>query len=457
MENKPNLIIELKRMGDLVLSFPLMSILQVLDKNHNVYVMAHEHFFKELVPIAPNVTFFSPSMFENLSYVPYNKVVNLSSDDLSNKLISKARATQKIGLAYDENKNLRINGNWALYKASLTNNSRHNRFHFSDLAYLDCLGMQKIPKIAYPQKSNKNGKIGIFIGASNENKRPSPEFWIELIKLLQKKSLYPVLLGGKQDLALSYQVTSKVDIPNMVGRFTLRELVDFVSNLELFITPDTGPMHVSSWSGVQCLNLSMGPVNAWETAPASPNHYILRPNSSCVSCWNCSRIADNVPHCHSFFEPKRIASLVVSIINKKTKPRIKNLDLMLTARDDRNLFALNHVHENEITQREKISIFWQEVFLSIHNHNESRLHEAISALKNHHKILLQLIRLLTNLQVSINLPNKSFKHDFWQDFPPLITQLSSYLQLLLENEDFSQESKQKANDIINCLIKEIAQ
>ena len=60
MAEAPNLIIQLQRMGDLVLSFPLFAWLRRLEPDRPLWVAAEPSFYEALLPLAPPVVFAPP-------------------------------------------------------------------------------------------------------------------------------------------------------------------------------------------------------------------------------------------------------------------------------------------------------------------------------------------------------------------------------------------------------------
>lgn len=57
MAEEPTLIIQMQRMGDLILSFPLCSRLLLLEPERPVWVAGEPAFFSGLKPLAPQVVF----------------------------------------------------------------------------------------------------------------------------------------------------------------------------------------------------------------------------------------------------------------------------------------------------------------------------------------------------------------------------------------------------------------
>ena len=58
MSADPVLVLQMHRMGDLILTMPLLRLLLRHWAGHEVWVAAEPHFFQDIMPLAPNVVFF---------------------------------------------------------------------------------------------------------------------------------------------------------------------------------------------------------------------------------------------------------------------------------------------------------------------------------------------------------------------------------------------------------------
>lgn len=465
----PTLIIQMQRMGDLILTFPLCSRLLMLEPERPVWVVAEKAFFSGLMPLAPGVVFFDPSMAPQLRTARYRRIINLSHREEALDLAGSLHAGEYIG-AFRQNGIIHIRGEWRLYRHSIVGNNRHNLFHWADLEALGLVPPHilagtvwpsvrpPVPasgkgqeKSAAPAERRQNGRIGLFLGASEKEKRPDPLFWSDLARLLLRRGFHPLLLGGPAERELAAEVVRMGGLPasaNFAGRFGLSELAAFMLALDLVVTPDTGPMHLASWVGVPVLNLSMGPVNAFETGPAPPGHLVLRSTGSCVGCWRCSRPEAS---CRRRFHPGNTASLTVDFLhsrasgNERFSPqrwrRASGVTLYRTGRDERGLFVLSPLSRENIAatgQRAELAVFWREWFLAALGGAPHRLERSVAALEASRlaaPLRQNAVRLVGGLAVGVrrgHLPG-----DFWRSFPPLVRPLSGYLHLLLENDDFS--------------------
>jgi ADP-heptose:LPS heptosyltransferase len=93
-------------------------------------------------------------------------------------------------------------------------------------------------------------------GTKVEAKDWGQENWQELIKKLSPR--FPefslVLVGAKEDHSASAYVAEgwRGDTLNLCGRLTPRETAAVLCQTQLFLGPDSGPMHLAAASGVPC-------------------------------------------------------------------------------------------------------------------------------------------------------------------------------------------------------------
>ncbi len=465
MNRAPILLLQMQRMGDLVLSFPLLAKLGEAYPDSPLWVIGEERFFKPLLPLSPRATYFSYANAPDMRAHSFTAVINLSFRPEAAALAGQSKTEARIGPWSDTEGRLFINGNWQLYRASLTHNNRYNRYHWADLNCLDALppdlalcGERRLPRPLFLPDAGQSRRIGLFLGASEREKHPDPPFWAALAKLLLKKGYKPVLLGGEAENALAQATAEQLGAPhlNLAGRFSIAALARFIEELDLLITPDTGPMHIASGLGTPVLNLSMGPVNPWETGPSAPGHHILRPTLNCAGCWRCTK---QQALCRDAFSHAKIASVIDALfapenpaLRSSMQRRTHGLELLRSARDGYGLYRLDAAlapKNNQAPQaREALSRFWQAWFgalfgllpvtertlawkalQSLHPERAEELTAAAATLA------LKLARnFRSNPQAVLSSPQ------FWQEAKPLLHPLSGYIQMYVQNERGSRKA-----------------
>ncbi len=440
---KPNLIIMMHRLGDLIMTLPLMHAMQTLYPNNPLWVVAEPAFYAPLSKLVPHVQFFSPND-EIIVKTQYEKVLNISQRKEAYTLSSKIQYTDFIG-QITKNNYLVVEGFWQIYRTSLTQSSRHNLFHWADLHALDTLNQNERESINYilPKKA-KGRKIGLFLGASSSLKRPEPKFYAELANSLAKRGYIPYFLGGKCEIELGKEVSKLYGSSenNLVNAFSLEELASFMQELDLLITPDTGPMHLAAALGLQTLALSLGNVNPYETSVVQPKHYVLQANISCSSCWDCYRNYE----CKQAFVPYKVAAIASSILEDRAFPKINGLSLYKTKRE-LGLSTLESIIANGQRTRKQLDEFWKAYFLALSINSKS--HYPISNLSD--KIAIKLHKEKAKLLNAILLSFKTniiLSENFWQTYPPIIRIFASFVQTYLENASYSKKAYLEVFDFI---------
>ncbi len=460
MADAPVLVVQMQRMGDLILTFPLLSRLRLADPGRPLWVLAEPCFFRELMPLTPaGVTYMGPDMAAALSRTPLDTVINLSHRKEAAHLAGSVPARRREGI-FSRASGLYVRGAWALYRQSIVHNNRHNLFHWADLQALDPVSADLFARPAWPlpRRPAGTGRVGLFVGASEPEKRPDAAFWGELARRLAAKGIQPVFLGGPGDVPTAAEAARHARLgpqSNLAGRFRLSALARFFSALDLVVTPDTGPMHLAAWTGTPVLNLSLGPVNAWETGPVPPGHLVLRPNLSCTGCWCCTAAL----RCRAAFVPGRIAALVAALLRGERPRALPGLGLFATARRQ-GRFELLPQWEKDLDRfgnsRNALSLFWREWFCACLGGALPPLDPGIAAdLAAAYPALVGVlgraaVRLGNRLSQSLR-RNRLADDDFRQDMPPAARPLAGYVQLLLENGEYSRQAGGDALELADAL------
>ncbi len=449
MPKAPILILQMQRMGDLVLTYPLLLWLHKLHPQRPLWVVAEETFFKALMDISPPAMYIPWTALGRLRDKRFHCICNLSHRPEAAVLAGELHSESVIGPVQSASGARYIRGDWQLYRAGLVHNNRHNRFHWADLNALDMVPLADMAATTWPEPEVRGtGRIGLFLGASQPEKRPSPAMWANIAKALLQRGLKPLLLGGptEKDLGRSVQKLANVPLANLCGRFSVTQFARSLGEIDLLVTPDTGPMHLAAWFGLRCLNLSLGPVNPWETGPYQPGHFVLQTAMSCTGCWQCTHTRPL--RCGKLLHPERIAFLVHSL----AKGHLQGLDnlnppgmrLLRTGRDEHGLYRLTPLGKALPAGREALGEFWTAYFASLFKRRDaSHLQHAWQDLGRQApqlqtRLLSSLTHMGRTLSKSLRL-DAPLPADFWRSCPPLLRPLSGYLHVLLQNADFSSQ------------------
>ena len=129
--------------------------------------------------------------------------------------------------------------------------------------------------------------VGISPGASfGTAKRWPAERFAELAsRLVRELGAACVFFGSPQEQQLVADVIARSAIPSLslAGQTSLSEFMGLVQGCDLFLTNDTGTMHVAAGLGVPTLAL-FGPTNEQETRPLGPHAKLLVGEAFCRPC-----------------------------------------------------------------------------------------------------------------------------------------------------------------------------
>jgi heptosyltransferase-2 len=135
-------------------------------------------------------------------------------------------------------------------------------------------------------KTNK-AIIGIAPGATyGPAKRWFPERFAAIAdKLCDSYAIQGILLGGKSDweIAQKVQKLAHTNLINLAGETTLSEAIHLISQCRLFISNDSGLMHIAGALNIPTVAI-FGSTNPVTTAPIGNKSTIVRREISCSPC-----------------------------------------------------------------------------------------------------------------------------------------------------------------------------
>jgi heptosyltransferase-2 len=94
-----------------------------------------------------------------------------------------------------------------------------------------------------------------------------------------------LIFGGRGEEELGAAIAGKMTAPAIVlsGRTTVRRLMALIKQCRLFITNDTGPMHIATAFGVPTVAI-FGPTDPATTSPFGSRHELVRHPVDCSPC-----------------------------------------------------------------------------------------------------------------------------------------------------------------------------
>jgi heptosyltransferase-2 len=136
--------------------------------------------------------------------------------------------------------------------------------------------------------------------------------YVQMLNELRGRGEFKFLIfGGKAESIVSDEVARGVGEPwsmNLAGKTTVRELAALASWCDVFVTNDTGPMHVAAAVGVPVVAI-FGPTDWVTTPPYCDKWTLVRKPIECSPC--LKRICPLGHHnCMSLIEPADVLSAI---------------------------------------------------------------------------------------------------------------------------------------------------
>ncbi|HLF86655.1 MAG TPA: lipopolysaccharide heptosyltransferase II [Nitrospiria bacterium] len=139
---------------------------------------------------------------------------------------------------------------------------------------------------------NRSGCIGRpIIGINPGSTYGSAKRWpIERFAMLsdiliEQHSSRVIIFGGPGEKELGAQIAGLMkEAPlDLSGETSIRELMALIKRCDLFITNDSGPMHIAAAFGVPVVAI-FGPTDHQTTSPFGDGHMIIRKEIQCAPC-----------------------------------------------------------------------------------------------------------------------------------------------------------------------------
>ncbi|MGX2981706.1 lipopolysaccharide heptosyltransferase II [Helicobacter sp. 23-1045] len=125
--------------------------------------------------------------------------------------------------------------------------------------------------------------IGINPGAAyGSAKRWEERYFVEIILHFLKNDC-AVFVFGNDSVRLSANLAQNPRFHNLIGQTSITELVDYIAQMDIFISNDSGPMHIAAAFRVPLIAI-FGATDSTETSPWVDNAVILNKHLPCAPC-----------------------------------------------------------------------------------------------------------------------------------------------------------------------------
>jgi heptosyltransferase II len=170
--------------------------------------------------------------------------------------------------------------------------------------------------------------IGVSPGAAYGNaKRWGAEGFVQAVRQVVSVSGAPVLVfGSSAERALCETVAGPlaaagIAVHNLAGGTTLRQFIDLAAACRLFLTNDSGAMHVASALGLPTVAV-FGATDDITTGPTGPLARVIREHAECSPCLLRECPIDH--RCMTRVSPARVASEAAELLHTVWTPEAKS-------------------------------------------------------------------------------------------------------------------------------------
>ncbi len=162
--------------------------------------------------------------------------------------------------------------------------------------------------------------VGFFPGAGWEYRQWPPEKFAALgDRLAKMPGVRIVLIGGVRDQSVCEEVSSRMGaLPLTLIQRSVRETMAFIDRLDLFVSNDTGPMHIAVALGRPTIAL-FGPGNTIKYGPWRGNAVTITKNLLCSPCpqWfdPCKKAGRERQECMRRIEVEEVFQAALSFLD----------------------------------------------------------------------------------------------------------------------------------------------
>lgn len=359
----PVAILNLTRMGDILMTGPMIDRAKELNPGCEVHLIVVDGFkiiaeglhadkvipldYDSLTTLAVRANSNSGGesyaalhgkfreMLHPLLETEYSAIYNISHTRISAVITALMKGEVRGGLTLDSEGFRSIKGRWSKAWFSGNLNRGINPFHLVDMNIGIAgsrSGLNGQAKISYsPGKHakaeletilkengiNENETLVAFqVGASSDDKRWEAEKFVAVARnLAERRAIVPVFVGTEQESSLlpNGVVSAGARAVSLFGKTSLPVLAELLGRCDLLITNDTGTMHLAQAVDTRSVVITLGSALSDETGPYGVGNIIIEPTISCFPC----DFKVKCPHfnCHLDIDPQLVTEIAVTMLD----------------------------------------------------------------------------------------------------------------------------------------------
>lgn len=323
--------------GDAVMSLPALRALHQRYPSAEIAILAkpwvadlyrREPFCHRVIPYAPKTLADKWNAGRALARETFDCAVLLQNAFEAAAVVFAARIPERIGYARD-GRGFLLTRPVAVPRPGEI--PRHERFYYLELLHragiLDALpecdrirlegadAARAVGLARFQEIGMGDSIVGVSPGAAyGSAKRWNPKYFAQAAeRVAQSLAASVALFGSAGERSLCSEIAGNMTVPvrNFAGETTLAEFIDLAAACRLFLTNDSGGMHIASALGVPTVAV-FGSTDDTTTGPTGPLSRVLREKVECAPCLQRECPIDH--RCMVRLLPDRVADAALELV-----------------------------------------------------------------------------------------------------------------------------------------------
>jgi len=171
-------------------------------------------------------------------------------------------------------------------------------------------------------------KLALHLGAAWPTKRwPVPKFAEVASRAAERLGAAAVLVGGPGDRAAAGEFVSLLSsrgfgqrVLNVVGQSTLKQLAALLSQVDVLMSNDSGPMHLAAAVGTPVVGIFTC-TSPYRSGPPGESHELVSTQVHCRGSYrkHCPQRGSRFQQCLGELEVDRVWSALIRVLDKKRR------------------------------------------------------------------------------------------------------------------------------------------
>ena len=348
------LIVQLLRLGDILISSPVIQGLRDQHPNCEIDLLMNRQ-FESVVSLLPKIDhcfFFDrneiqsslgeksrfvfeafdrvDSLVADLQDRQYDSVINLTHNKLSAYIVGAINCTSRVGLWFDDTGRPQIESAWFEHLDLDQKKASFECFHFVDV-YKGSVGidrprlgisLQSLESLKSEKTKRQTGaspQVVIQALTSDSKKNWGLKRFISCVELINESipGCRFIILGAPSEEKLLQEAFIKHPLCQILI-CDLPTAYQVISNSDLLITGDTSIKHLAASTATPIIELSMGSSEFRRTGCYSENAIIIQSNEECAPCTHSLSCHRSQHFCSSRISPDLVSLVAFDLIRNKS-------------------------------------------------------------------------------------------------------------------------------------------